>query len=100
MFVLFCGGGILDRVATSTNVLLFFNFNIGADVTKNDGIYSRYFTQLSGVGFYGFKIRVENNGEATVLRPRTSSRFSATGIYVDPELLLSGNITEYLGMYI
>ncbi|XP_071846823.1 calcium-activated chloride channel regulator 1-like [Apostichopus japonicus] len=94
------GATVIATVETPSGVpveLQLYDNGAGADVTKNDGIYSRYFTQLSGVGFYGFKIRVENNGEATVLRPRTSSRFSATGIYVDPELLLSGNITESLG---
>lgn len=62
-------------------------------MTKNDGIYSRYFTQITGVGFYGFKIHVENNGQATVLRPDVSTPYSGIGIYFNPELLLAGNVT-------
>ncbi|XP_038061542.1 calcium-activated chloride channel regulator 1-like [Patiria miniata] len=40
----------------------------GVDVTKNDGVYSRTFTDFTGVGFYGIKIDVDNNnGNAVVV---------------------------------
>ncbi|XP_071846695.1 calcium-activated chloride channel regulator 4A-like [Apostichopus japonicus] len=76
--------------------LILLDNGAGADLTKNDGIYSKSFSQVLGVGLYGIKIRIENNGGAKIL-PYRSSLHSGTGIYLEPELLLSGNITEYLG---
>ncbi|XP_071846825.1 calcium-activated chloride channel regulator 1-like [Apostichopus japonicus] len=94
------GARVIATVETPTGVpieLQLFDNGAGADLTKNDGIYSRYFARFSGVGYYGFSVRVVNNGQATVLSPGTSPPFSGTGIYFNPELLLSGNIIEYLG---
>ncbi|PIK45473.1 putative calcium-activated chloride channel regulator 1-like [Apostichopus japonicus] len=64
----------------------------GADVTKNDGIYSRYFTNFTGVGFYGIKLAFFNEiGSAIILRP-AELPFSRVPAYVDPQELLKGNI--------
>ncbi|XP_022080657.1 calcium-activated chloride channel regulator 4-like [Acanthaster planci] len=39
----------------------------GVDVTKYDGVYSRTFTEFTGIGFYGIKINVDNNGGKAVV---------------------------------
>ncbi|XP_038061541.1 calcium-activated chloride channel regulator 1-like isoform X2 [Patiria miniata] len=55
----------------------------GADVTKNDGVYSRYFTEMTGVGYYGVTIDVDNNeGNAIVI---DSNPFSKSRPIVDPD---------------
>lgn len=41
--------------ATAVSLPLFDN-GAGADMTRNDGIYSRYFTSLSGDGRYSLKV--------------------------------------------
>ncbi|XP_063796035.1 calcium-activated chloride channel regulator 1-like [Pseudophryne corroboree] len=35
----------------------------GADIIKNDGIYSRYFTEYQGNGRHNLKVRVDNKGK-------------------------------------
>ena len=53
---------------------MFILYVSGADITKNDGVYSRYFTEFTEKGFYGIKISVVNNGTAIVLRHNGASR--------------------------
>lgn len=72
-----------------------FDTGAGADITKDDGIYSRYFTQFIGLGFYGMKVRVENNGEAIILKPSVRSPYSGVDMYFNPEILLAGNLSEF-----
>ncbi|XP_038047850.1 calcium-activated chloride channel regulator 3A-1-like [Patiria miniata] len=38
---------------------------IGADITKDDGVYSSYFTEFCGKGRYSVNIEVINDGQAT-----------------------------------
>ncbi|XP_044882979.1 calcium-activated chloride channel regulator 1-like [Mauremys mutica] len=45
----------------------------GADITKNDGIYSKFFTSFKGNGRYNLKVRVQGN-DKTVRRRRRQSR--------------------------
>ncbi|XP_033644207.1 calcium-activated chloride channel regulator 1-like [Asterias rubens] len=55
----------------------------GADVTKNDGVYSRFFTDFTGVGYYGIKISVDNDmGNAIII---DSIPFSKARPIVDPD---------------
>lgn len=55
----------------------------GADVTKNDGVYSRFFTDFTGVGYYGIQISVDNNqGKAIII---DSVPFSKARPIVDPD---------------
>lgn len=72
----------------------------GADVTKEDGIYSRYFTEFTGVGFYGIKLRVENSGNATILKYSKHSdinpQFLTFSRYSVDELL-NGSISDLGG---
>ena len=55
-------------------MLFCFLHVLGADITKNDGIYSRYFTDITVDGYYGIKISVFNNGTAIVIDTPPSSR--------------------------
>ncbi|XP_033644315.1 calcium-activated chloride channel regulator 1-like [Asterias rubens] len=56
----------------------------GADITKNDGVYSRTFTEFSGVGYYGIRIDVDNNdGDAIIIDSTTA--FSKARPIVDPD---------------
>ncbi|XP_036916822.1 calcium-activated chloride channel regulator 4 [Sturnira hondurensis] len=48
-----------------TEVLELLDNGAGADIFKNDGIYSRYFTAYSGNGRYSLKVRV-HGGATTV----------------------------------
>ena len=65
----------------------------GADVTANDGIYSRYFTGYTGTGFYGVRVVAENTGDAKVLGTSTGSRAPAyTNITDDGEIVSESTI--------
>ncbi|XP_071826585.1 calcium-activated chloride channel regulator 1-like [Apostichopus japonicus] len=67
----------------------------GADVVKDDGIYSRYFTEFTGVGYYGIKININNDdGTAIILNNGDLLSFSRALSYVEPEELLEGNIPK------
>lgn len=64
----------------------------GFDITKNDGIYTKSFTGFTGIGYYGISVRVENNGEAIVMKPTEGSRIDP---YINPEDLLNGELPSY-----
>ena len=52
-------------------------------MTKNDGVYSRFFTDFTGVGYYGIKISVDNDmGNAIII---DSIPFSKARPIVDPD---------------
>ncbi|XP_030840794.1 calcium-activated chloride channel regulator 1-like [Strongylocentrotus purpuratus] len=70
----------------------------GADITANDGIYSRFFTNIIGTGFYGIRTTYENDGSAIILtRARTGiSRVQAAIRVTDDGMIISpGNIGSY-----
>ncbi|XP_071830250.1 calcium-activated chloride channel regulator 1-like isoform X3 [Apostichopus japonicus] len=78
--------------------LQLFDNGAGADLTEDDGIYSRFFTEYSNKGFYGVKIQVDgNNGEATILR-QTTVPFEAAQIVIDPNNLDNLVIPEIGGV--
>ncbi|XP_053101853.1 calcium-activated chloride channel regulator 1-like [Hemicordylus capensis] len=54
----------------------------GADILKNDGIYSRYFTSFKGNGRYNIKVNVQGK-DKTVRRVRRQSHTAYTAGYVD-----------------
>ncbi|XP_067086441.1 calcium-activated chloride channel regulator 3A-1-like [Osmerus mordax] len=61
----------------------------GADAFRNDGIYSRYFTQMKG-GKYNLKVRVQNkDGKARFSRKRHSAAMYIPGYVVDGKLELN-----------
>ncbi|XP_030840789.1 calcium-activated chloride channel regulator 1-like [Strongylocentrotus purpuratus] len=71
----------------------------GADITANDGIYSRFFTNIRGTGFYGIRTTYENDGSAIILtRARTGiSRVQAAIRVTDDGMIISpGNIDQDL----
>ncbi|XP_063961444.1 calcium-activated chloride channel regulator 1-like [Lytechinus pictus] len=45
----------------------------GADITANDGVYSRSFVNYTGEGYYGIGITAENDGNAVVLTDSVGS---------------------------
>ncbi|XP_075038533.1 calcium-activated chloride channel regulator 1-like [Mixophyes fleayi] len=48
----------------------------GADIIKNDGIYSKYFTDFSGNGRYNLKVRVESqNKESKLALPKNQALY-------------------------
>lgn len=72
-----------------------FVCDTGADITANDGIYSRFFTNINGTGFYGIRTTYENDGSAIILtRARTGiSRVQAAIRVTDDGMIISpGNI--------
>ncbi|XP_033007554.1 calcium-activated chloride channel regulator 1-like [Lacerta agilis] len=64
-----------------------FDSGSGADIIKNDGIYSRYFTSFKGNGRHNLKVRVE--GKDKVLK---RSRRQSQALYI-PGFIDDGNIT-------
>ncbi|XP_072023134.1 calcium-activated chloride channel regulator 1-like [Amphiura filiformis] len=44
---------------------------LGADIQKNDGIYSAFLTKFKGEGRYGLSVMVENTGNTAILSPAT-----------------------------
>lgn len=69
--------------------------SLGADVTRDDGIYSSYFTKITGTGFYGIKIDINNNdNRAVILKPNGDAPFSGTSLYVDPDDILQGKVPK------
>ncbi|KAM8930570.1 calcium-activated chloride channel regulator 1-like [Pelodytes ibericus] len=51
---------IIESAAGESNVLVLLDNGAGADIAKNDGIYSRYFTDFRTNGRYSLKVRVES----------------------------------------
>ncbi|UYV76188.1 hypothetical protein LAZ67_13002973 [Cordylochernes scorpioides] len=61
----------VDRPMGSLVDIELMDNGAGADGTRDDGIYSAYFTQFNGNGRYSVVARVVNNGQAGVrLQPR------------------------------
>lgn len=79
---------------------LSFTFVTGADITSRDGIYSRFVTKLADLGFYGIKIRVDNNNGTAIILNENGAELPYSGAvaYVDPEELQSGGI-PVIGRY-
>ncbi|UYV76173.1 hypothetical protein LAZ67_13002938, partial [Cordylochernes scorpioides] len=56
----------VDRPMGSLVDIVLLDNGAGADGTRNDGIYSAYFTQFNGDGRYSVVAQVVNNGQAGV----------------------------------
>ncbi|XP_076304351.1 calcium-activated chloride channel regulator 1-like isoform X2 [Tachypleus tridentatus] len=63
----------IDRPMGSPVDVLLRDNGAGPDVTKNDGIYSGYFTQFNGNGRYAVVANVINDGNAKLRRGSPSS---------------------------
>ncbi|KAM4642178.1 calcium-activated chloride channel regulator 1-like [Discoglossus pictus] len=60
----------------SSKILELFDNGAGADIIKNDGTYSRYFTAFSGNGRYSLKVRVEGKkNRARLTLPRSRAHY-------------------------
>ncbi|XP_069823728.1 calcium-activated chloride channel regulator 1-like [Dendropsophus ebraccatus] len=59
----------------------------GPDIMKNDGVYSRYFTQFSANGRYGLKVRAENNSKNKSRLALPNNR----ALYI-PGLIINGTV--------
>ncbi|OCT82887.1 calcium-activated chloride channel regulator 1 [Xenopus laevis] len=55
----------------------------GADIIKNDGIYSKYFVQFSGNGRYNLKVRVESKDQNSNLAASASRALYLPGYIVN-----------------
>ncbi|KAJ8047303.1 Calcium-activated chloride channel regulator 1 [Holothuria leucospilota] len=76
-------------------ILKLYDNGAGADVTRDDGIYSRYFINITGIGYYGIKIDINNNdNRAVILKPSGDTPFSGTSLYVDPDDILQGKVPK------
>ncbi|XP_068095971.1 calcium-activated chloride channel regulator 4A-like isoform X2 [Hyperolius riggenbachi] len=59
----------------------------GADIQRDDGIYSKYFIQFLTNGRYGLKVRVEsNNGKSRLIAPKSRA------LYI-PGFIINGSIS-------
>ncbi|XP_006813357.1 calcium-activated chloride channel regulator 1-like [Saccoglossus kowalevskii] len=63
----------------------------GADITKDDGVYSSYFTAFAGSDRYSVKVEVTNTGGDTVISP---SRVVGFGSLTNPDLPSTGQQPE------
>ncbi|KAE8610708.1 hypothetical protein XENTR_v10012214 [Xenopus tropicalis] len=78
---------IIEPVNGNPVTLELWDNGAGADIVRNDGIYSRYYTAFQGNGRYGLKVRVENsNKKSRLALPR------GRALYI-PGYLENGQIT-------
>lgn len=61
-----------------------FDNGLGADTRKNDGVYSRYFLNVTGRGRYSFKVRVEGReGPSKLTSKRGRNAIYTQGLTID-----------------
>ncbi|KAE8610707.1 hypothetical protein XENTR_v10012213 [Xenopus tropicalis] len=78
---------IIEPVNGNPDPLDLLDNGAGADIVKNDGIYSKYYTNFQGNGRYSLKVRVENiNNKGRLALPRSQA------LYI-PGYLENGQIT-------
>uniref|UniRef100_S4RLG9 Chloride channel accessory 1 n=1 Tax=Petromyzon marinus TaxID=7757 RepID=S4RLG9_PETMA len=65
---------LIERPGSATLEIELLDNGASADIKKNDGVYSRYFTQYTSSGRYSLKVRVAGSKEATRLAPRRGSK--------------------------
>ncbi|KAM4642771.1 calcium-activated chloride channel regulator 1-like [Discoglossus pictus] len=66
-----------------------FDNGAGADIIKNDGIYSRYFTSFTANGRYSLKVRVESKKNTSRLALPKSRAFYVPGYVDNGEIVLN-----------
>lgn len=69
--------------------LFIFTFT-GADITKNDGIYSAYFLQFDNNGRYSIKVQVNNEDSTASISSR--SKRSSRGLPLAPGKYSCGHL--------
>lgn len=85
---------IVERPNGTPFELQLLDNGAGTDVTAGDGIYSRYFTGFSKVGYYGVKILVTNYDDDAIVETTSGRKVSRAQLYVEPQDLLSDNISK------
>ncbi|XP_053549658.1 calcium-activated chloride channel regulator 1 [Bombina bombina] len=80
---------IVESQSGNQVILPLFDNGAGADVIKNDGIYSRYFTNFTENGRYSLKIRVESRKDKTRLALRRSRAYYVPGYVEDGEIVMN-----------
>ncbi|OCT85209.1 hypothetical protein XELAEV_18023373mg [Xenopus laevis] len=67
---------IIEPINGNSVTLELWDNGAGPDVLKNDGIYSRYYTEFKGNGRHGLKVRVENSKKKSRLAlPRSRALY-------------------------
>ncbi|XP_075793242.1 calcium-activated chloride channel regulator 1-like isoform X2 [Pelodiscus sinensis] len=61
----------------------------GADITKNDGIYSKYFTSFNGNGRYNLKVHVQGRNKTVRLGRRQSRALYVPGYIENGEIKMN-----------
>ncbi|XP_044883644.1 calcium-activated chloride channel regulator 1-like [Mauremys mutica] len=61
----------------------------GADITKNDGIYSKYFTSFKGNSRYNLKLRVQGRNQTVRLSHRRSRALYVPGYIENGEIKMN-----------
>ncbi|XP_053326282.1 calcium-activated chloride channel regulator 1-like [Spea bombifrons] len=59
----------------------------GADIIKNDGIYSKYFTNFNGNGRYNLKVYIQGNGKNSKLAVPTNGAPYSPGVVVNGKII-------------
>ncbi|XP_041457892.1 calcium-activated chloride channel regulator 1-like isoform X1 [Lytechinus variegatus] len=74
---------VIESPGLATTYLPLFDNGAGADITKNDGIYSAYFLQFDNNGRYSIKVQVSNEDSTASISSR--SRRSSGGLPLSPD---------------
>ncbi|XP_065265415.1 calcium-activated chloride channel regulator 1-like [Emys orbicularis] len=61
----------------------------GADITKNDGIYSKYFTSFKGNGRYNLKVHIQGRNQTVKLGRRQSQALYVPGYTENGEIKMN-----------
>ncbi|XP_006120314.2 calcium-activated chloride channel regulator 1-like isoform X2 [Pelodiscus sinensis] len=69
----------------------------GADITKNDGIYSKYFTSFNGNGRYNLKVHVQGRNKTVRLGRRQSRALYVPGYIENGEIKMNAPRPEVSG---
>ncbi|XP_061406630.1 calcium-activated chloride channel regulator 1-like [Lethenteron reissneri] len=65
---------LIERPGSATLEIELLDNGASADIKKDDGVYSRYFTQYTSSGRYSLKVRVAGSKGTTRLAPRRGSK--------------------------
>ncbi|KAG6925250.1 calcium-activated chloride channel regulator 1-like [Chelydra serpentina] len=86
------GATVMATVEPQTGsavVLKLLDDGSGADITKNDGIYSKYFTSFKGNGRYNLKVRVQGKDKTVRLGRRQSQALYVPGYIENGEIKMN-----------
>ncbi|XP_067673202.1 calcium-activated chloride channel regulator 1-like [Haliotis asinina] len=74
---------VVNRPFATPYVVQLLDNGAGADITKDDGVYSRYFTKFSGNGRYS--VRIEVTGKGTVKTYQHPSNTDGHGFLLEDD---------------